>query len=268
VIRARALLRLSAIAATLASLVVGAAAQTGGDSSHLPMLLDRARAQASAHVEIVSTTNCTERVTQLKLDEAGKTIEKKESTFDYLVLLKPAGSELNLVESRLPAASDRRAKQEPVPLLVSNGFSLLFLVFHPYYSEGFEYTPGEDEMVGGRRFAALRFRHVHGTRSPVALAVRGREYALDIAGTALLDPDSGSIVRITASLDVDMADVGLRRFLSTIDYAPVSFGTDTYWLPATVTVDVESRRQHWRNIHQFSKYKRFGVDTKEQVHTP
>jgi hypothetical protein len=39
----------------------------------------------------------------------------------------------------------------------------------------------------------------------------------------------------------------------------------TYWLPAYATVEVESRHQHWRNTHIFSAYKRFSVNTKEQV---
>ena len=37
-------------------------------------------------------------------------------------------------------------------MLVSNGFATLFLVFHPYYSSGFEFTDlGEDE-IGGESF--------------------------------------------------------------------------------------------------------------------
>jgi hypothetical protein len=30
-------------------------------------------------------------------------------------------------------------------------------------------------------------------------------------------------------------------------------------------VEVETPRQHWRNLHQFTAYKKFSVSTEEQV---
>jgi hypothetical protein len=251
----------------VAAATIGARAQAGRDDS-LAALLDRTGRQATSFVDVISKMNCAEHVTQLKLNDSGNTVEKKESNFDYLVLLTHVGSELSLVESRLPSTPDRAARGGQAPLLLSNGFSLLFLVFHPYYAPGFEYTLGDEQMLAGRRFATVQFRHIRGTRSPAALAVRGREYQMDLEGTAFIDPANGSIARITAGLAVDMADVGLRQFLTTIDYAPVTLQADTYWLPERVTVDAQSRHQHWRNTHQFSKYKRFGVATQEQVKVP
>ena len=235
----------------------------------LQELLERTAKQVSAYVDVISKMTCTERVIQLKLDAAGKTVVTRESSFDYLILLNQVGSDLELAESRLPIPSKRGAKKEPPPLLLSNGLSLLFLVFHPYYAPGFEYSLGEKETLAGRQYSTIRFRHIRGTRSPAALALRGREYLLDVDGMALIDPDSGSIVRIVAGLDGDMTDIGLRKFLSVIDYTPVPFQAEPpSWLPSQVVVDVESRHQHWRNIHEFSQYKRFGVATSEQVKIP
>jgi hypothetical protein len=116
----------------------------------------------------------------------------------------------------------------------------------------------------------VNFRHIPGARSPAALAVRGREYPLDISGTAWIDPQTGVIEKIDAQIGTEMEDVGLRTMHCEIDYAPVSFRTaaGTYWLPAHATVEVESRHQHWRNTHVFSAYKRFSVNTKEQVSHP
>jgi len=33
----------------------------------------------------------------------------------------------------------------------------------------------------------------------------------------------------------------------------------------TATIEVETTRQHWRNTHRFSDYKRFSVSTQESV---
>ena len=240
-----------------------------GATNSLPELLDRASNSVSAFLDTISEVNCTEHLTQEKIADNGKTIEKRESIFDYLVLLSNTGGEVNLVESRVAADSNKEAS-EKAPLLVSNGFSMLLLVFHPYYSGSFQFSVANGENDSGSALSKVNFRHIPGARSPAALAVRGREYPLDISGTAWIDPQTGVIEKIDAQIGTEMEDVGLRTMHCEIDYAPVSFRTaaGTYWLPAHATVEVESRHQHWRNTHVFSAYKRFSVNTKEQVSHP
>ena len=87
----------------------------------LQELLTRAGQQVSAFLELISDMNCTEHVTQVKLGDSGKVVEKQESAFDYLILLSNTGGELNLSESRLPA-DPKAAPKDKSPLLLSNGF--------------------------------------------------------------------------------------------------------------------------------------------------
>jgi hypothetical protein len=210
--------------------------------------------------------SCNERVLQEKLGDGGKTIEKEESAFNYLVLLSSASGEVSLVESRL-ADEEKPAKKVQRPLLVSNGFATLFLVFHPYYAAGFKFTDGGEEAVNGRTIAKVHFEHIPGTRTPAALAVGGREFPLDLSGIAWIDMETGTITRIAAGIDTGMEDVGLRTMRSDVVYTPVNFHNppDTYWLPSEVTIEVETRHQHWRNTHRFSDYKKFSVNTKETL---
>lgn len=239
------------------------------DTNSLPAILDHAGSYVSAFLDTISEVNCTERVTQEKIADNGKTIEKRELTYDYLVLLSSTGGELNLVESRVAAGSSKNANDKS-PLLVSNGFSMLLLVFHSYYSAGFQFSLAGEENGNSGVLARVNFQHIPGTRSPAALALRGREYPLDISGTAWIDTRTGVIDRISAQIGSEMEDIGLRAMHCEIEYAPVSFQTTpgTYWLPAQATVEVESRHQHWRNTHVFSAYKHFSVNTKEQVSKP
>jgi hypothetical protein len=75
------------------------------------------------------------------------------------------------------------------------------------------------------------------------------------------------ITKIIADIGDTMQDVGLKTLHSEVEYAPVPFRgmKVTYWFPAQASVDVETPRQHWRNTHHFMDYKRFSVDTEEQV---
>jgi hypothetical protein len=255
------------LVAVLVGVLLVPAPAAAADS--LQELLARTGDQVTSFLDLISDMNCTEHVTQLKLGDSGKTVEKQESAFDYLILLSNTGGELNLVESRI--ASDPKAKpKEGAPLLLSNGFSTLFLIFHPYYAAGFEFRLDGQETIDARTFTKVHFEHIRGTRTPAALAVRGREYPLDLAGTAWIDPETGGIAKLEAELESGMDDVGLRTLHTQVQYAPVSFDEppQVYWLPAQATVEVESLRQHWRNIHTFSGYKRFSVNTKEQIAKP
>lgn len=229
-------------------------------------LLARASKQVSGFLEQFSEVKCTEHVEQDKFNKDGKVELKEESTYDYLVILSNPGGELTLDESRLEvkqAKPDKKSRS----MLVTNGFATLFLIFHPYYAGAFQFTQVEDEVVDGRRFSKVAFRHVRGSRTPAALSLRGKEYPLELSGTALIDPQSGALVRIEAGIENTMEDVGLNLLQSEVQYAPVTFkgAKEAYWFPMQASVEVETPRQHWRNIHRFSDYKQFSVSTEEQV---
>ena len=239
---------------------------TRAGADDLQDLLARAGKHVSGFLDLFSDVKCIEQVKQEKLGENNKVQAKEESTYDYLVILTNPGGELTLDESRL-AVHESKANKKNTSLLVSNGFATLFLIFHPYYAGSFQFTSLEDELVNGRRMRKIGFSHIAGSRSPAALALRGREYPLELSGTALIDPESGAITRITASVENSMQDVGVRILRTDVQYAPVPFRDvkDSFWFPIDAVVEVETPRQHWRNTHHFSDYKRFSVSTEEQV---
>jgi len=221
----------------------------------------------SEYLDKFSDVRCTERVLQEKFRNGKDKIDlKEESTYDYLVMLSNTGGELNLSESRLPV-HQAKADKKNRSMLVSNGFATLFLVFHPLYANSFEFNTIGEEVVDGRRLTKVAFRHIRGTRTPAALAVRGREYPLELYGTAWIDRDTSAIARISAGIDNTMVDVGLNTLQTDVEFAPVSFHDPekTYWFPSRAIVEVETPRQHWRNTHEFTNYKRFTVSTEEQV---
>jgi len=158
-------------------------------------------------------------------------------------------------------------KKKNMSLLVSNGFATLFLVFHPYYANSFEFTDLGAEDLNGHTLEKIQFQHVRNMRSPAALALRGREFPLELSGTAWIDPRSGNLAKIVAGVEQGLEDIGMKSFRSEVSFAPVSFRDvkEAYWFPITATVQVETPRQHWRNTHRFTDYKRFSVSTEEKV---
>ena len=232
----------------------------------LQALLERTRERTAHFLDQFSDVRCTELVTQEKLNQKGKVEAQQASTFDYLAILTSAGGNLNLSESRLPVKVGKKVDKN-VPLLVSNGFATLFLVFHPYYEGSFQFTAAGEDVIGGRQLARVDFHHISGTRSPMAMVLRGRDYPLDIGGTAWIDPASGAIAKITAGLENGLPDLGLKQLQAEVEFAPVMFRdvAETSWFPVAATIDVETPKQHWRNIHRFTNYQRFSVSTEEAV---
>ncbi len=252
-------------ALVIAALCLGLSSHASAQHENLDDLLARTSKNVTQFLDEFSDVKCTEYVTQLKLGKNEKVEAKQESTFDYLVILTNAGGQLNLSESRLAEHGGKQVKN--LPLLVTNGFATLFLVFHPYYEGSFQFSQQEDDFIGGKRYVRVRFEHIKGTRSPTALVLRGREYPLELAGTAWIDPDSGVVAKIVAGLDNGLEDLGLRMLRSEVDYAPVSLRDikQSYWFPTLASIEVETPKQHWRNTHRFTDYKQFSVSTEEVI---
>lgn len=243
-----------------------AATPASTSAPNLNILLGRVSSQVIGFLDQFSDVKCTEHVEQEKLNKDGKVERREESTYDYLVILTNTGGELGLDESRL-AVKEAHPDKKNTPMLVSNGFATLFLVFHPYYVDSFRFALAGDAVVDGRALMKVSFEHIPGTRTPAALALRGKEYPLELSGMAWIDPQSGTITRIEAGIQNSLQDVGLKSLQSEVEFAPAPFRDmkEPYWFPTVATVEVETPRQHWRNTHRFSDYKRFSVNTQEQV---
>ena len=126
---------------------------------------------------------------------------KDQSDYDYLVILANSGGELTLDESHYEDKDAPHAKnKKKIPLLITNGFATLFLVFHPYYQDSFEFTDEGEEVVAGHPAVKIGFHHIAGTRSPMALMLRGRDYPVELAGMAWVDKKSGNLLRAVADI--------------------------------------------------------------------
>jgi len=64
---------------------------------------------------------------------------------------------------------------------------------------------------------------------------------------------------LAATLDSSLDDLGLRGMHSEICCSTAHFldSCQSYWMPVSAIIDVETPRQHWRNVQRFTAYKRF-----------
>ena len=223
-------------------------------------LVYQAQKQVVAYLAKLADLHCTEDVVQEKLKPSGGTELSSKSQYEYFLYMQGNSYDFQLSESRLEVGTQKPARQ---PLLLTNGFSTLLLVFHPYYRSAFDFTTGPAETLDGRSVIPVHFAHIQGARTPAALALRGREFPLELEGTAWLDPNSGQVVRMDAGLEKEMTDVGMKSLRIRVDYIPSPKPSDHFMVPAKAVVDLQTPRQHWRNTHTFHNYKLFSTEANQ-----
>jgi len=217
----------------------------------------RARNTVEKYFEQAANVVCTENVTQAVIGKNGRADYREESVFDYQLQANTNSGSLRLVESR----DTRKAafRDSARTLLITNGFTSMLLIIHPAYESSYTFEPAGEESIDGATFAKINFKAIPGASSPAALQLRGQNYPIPLSGTIWIEQQTGSVAKLIATMDSSLSDLGLQGMRSEIHYATVHFHDpeESYWMPVSAVIDVETARQHWRNIHRFAGYKRF-----------
>lgn len=252
----RAWIVLLVAALICASATPASAAQKADD---LAALLPKTRAQVEQFAEQFSFLRYDDDVVQAKLKSNNKIAYQQEVVYDSLLRMSFDEGELRVNEQRLIAKPPR--KVETRPLLDTYGFSTLEMIFHPYYESSFQFSDVGTDVQQGRTLEKIAFQHVPNTSSPILYQTLGPDRPLDTSGTAWVDAATGGIYRIDVTIDVGLNDVGIKAIEISVAFQPVILQeqTEPELLPVTATIDLETPRQHWRNVHRFSDYRKYRV---------
>jgi hypothetical protein len=207
--------------------------------------------------EQTSNVVCNEDVAQTLVGKNGKPMYREESVFEYQLQANSRTGSLKLVESR---DARKAAFRDPnKTLLITNGFASMLLVLHQNYEPSYTFEPVDEEVIDGRTLVKIHFKPVPGASSPAAIQLRSRNYPLALSGDIWIEQESGAVVKLISSLDSNLDDLGLHGLRSEIHYSIVQFHDpeEAYWMPASAVIDVETPKQHWRNVHRFTDYRRF-----------
>lgn len=217
----------------------------------------RARKLIDNFFEQTSNVVCSENVSQTIVGKNNKPLYREESVFEYQMQSNVRGDSLRLTESRDSLKSSFRDPYKT--LLITNGFAGMLLVLHEKYEASYTFEPVAEETLDGRTILKLHFKPVPGASSPAAMQLSGRNYPLPLKGDIWIDEETAAIVKLVSSLASSLEDVGLRELRSEIHYSIVQFHSpdESYWMPASAVIDVETPKQHWRNVHRFTDYRRF-----------
>ena len=239
------------------SVVADPAAADPAFAERANAIIVHARKLIDGFFEQTANVVCTENVAQTLIGKNNKPMYREESTFEYQMQSSIRSGSLRLAETR---ESVKAAFRDPNrTLLITNGFAGMLLVLHENYESSYTFEPLGEEVVDQRTVLKLQFKPVPGASSPAAVQLGGRNYPLPLKGDIWIDEQSAAVVRLVSSLNGSLEDLGLKELHSEIHYAVVQFHSpeEAYWMPSSAVIDVETPKQHWRNVHRFTEYRRF-----------
>lgn len=244
-----------AIASNVLALVAGPTAH----ASSLADALSMAARNSEQLLERVAAVTCVETLEQRKFDMRNRLLSRHDGQFAYMLLQQITPDRLFADESR--EFRGKQGKRPAQPLLNSAGFSTLSLIFHPHLQGSYRFTEQSAADASGLRHIA--FEHIKGQRSPSVLESPSGSIPIEWRGEAWIDPVSGTVARIHAEWPGPGQGHALRQLSANVQYAPVTFHSpdETFWLPKSADVEVQTARSHWRNHHEYSSYNRFSVST-------
>jgi hypothetical protein len=235
----------------------GSVAQDPAFVARANVVIANSRKLIDNFFEETSNVVCMESVSQTVVGKNNKPVYKEDSVFEYQLQSSMRTGSLRLTETRDPVKAALRDPNRT--LLITNGFASLLLILHEKYESSYVFEPVSEETDNGRTVLKVHFRPVPGASSPAAVQLLGRNYPLQLKGEIWIDEESDAVVELFSSLNSSLEDLGLRELRSEISYSIVQFHSpeEAYWMPASAVIDLETPKQHWRNVHRFSGYRRF-----------
>jgi Flp pilus assembly protein TadD len=244
--------------------------EVASTQDELPAILKVAGEGVRAFFEGFPNTISTEQIRQEMLRQDGHVKESLEQKYAYLLLARSQkeGRELGLEEYRTDSAG---TLTHPHGLdggfMLTTGFASTALVFHPAYQPGASFRFLGRQTVGGHKTFVVAFAQRPETaRSVERFNVDDASELILVQGVAWVDCSTGHIIRMRTDLLKPASRVRLTRQTTQIQFDEVHFKDMVagFWLPREVVVTVEWKGRTFRNVHQYSDFRLYNVQSEEK----
>jgi hypothetical protein len=236
----------------------------------LPEILRRVGATVAEFFDNFSNTTCTEHVVSA-VDAPGEPLAAHyDAKLNYVALVKPGGDKTRLEEYR----TDSKGKVvhlESQRTVVTIGFVSMTIHFHPRFQADSRFSYLGREKVAGQDAYVVAFAQRPGVARRTSLAVfKDRTASVLVQGVAWIDPVNFRILRLRTDIERPDSTVSLVRETTEIDYFEVTFKQSgkSLWLPRRVNVSGQMGRYTYQNLHGYSNYRLFVVQTEESGSRP
>jgi len=239
-----------------------------GVACPMQKILEETEERVREFVSAMNSITATETLEHEVIDDHGVPSKRESRRYIYAVSLQEVHAGRYSVEEY----RNGKTSEDIFPgRMRTFGLTSLVLIFHPAYSDEYEFS-----CEGLGRSHGQRAWQVHFQQRPDKPArIRGyrmgtRMFSLSLRGRAWIAVDTFQIRTLETNLVAPLPQVPLNAEHISIEYAPVQFHTpkQDLWLPqsAELYVDYDVRRIH--RSHHFNNYMAFSVDERQKISTP
>ncbi len=246
--------------------------EAAADQSMLEEVLKRTGESVDAFFKGFPNTSSVEQVHQERLTKEGKLKASLDQEFLYLMLARSESTGLGIEEHRsTPEGLDASLTGLKKGLMLTQGFASVSYIFHPLNRIGAEFRYAGKQTIDGRATHVIAFSQKPETAKLITRFITDEGSAVIlIHGLAWVDAEAFNILRLRTDLLGPVPSVRLERQTTEIQFQKVSFAgvTSDLWLPQEVKVTVDWRGRILRNQHQYSDFKLFNTEAKEESKQP
>ena len=243
--------------------------QPAENQQNLPAILSAVGQRVAALFDQFPNMTSAEEVRAGPCDEG---LRKKcrvtyRGKFNYLVVRRTEGD---------PLMGEFRTDLKGRPIDYRNiGHGRVFLTygfattplqhFHPRNQTDCRFRDFGRQMVEGQQTEVVGFVEVPGKYPwPTELRHGTAVVPLCLQGLAWLDPTTYQIVRIETFLMAPPPDSDLERETTRVEFSEIHLhqASTAIWLPTEVVVDGWLHQRHFENVHRYSGFKTFEVETR------
>ncbi len=202
----------------------------------------------------------------------GRVVESRKQDFQYLVLANTIAGDILLEEDRTDNhGKPVKSSQSQGGLFLTSGFASLPAFLHPMYQ------PGSIFRYVGKQDSAPVSYIIAFAQNPASPKLLGGTFgAAENSGCMLfqglvwIDAEIYQIIRMHVELlapryDLELASQTTDMWMSEVRLGPQS---RSYWMPREVIVTNEWRSFTYRNLHRYSDYRLFTVESYEKREIP
>lgn len=242
------------------------------DQSALSPILAAVGKNVEEFLNNFPNTSSLEQVRQEKLRYLGTVGKAREEKFRYLCFAPTEAWGPTFTEYRL----DSEGNSGPLTglsegFMLTSGFAATSLLFHPALQSNTVFRYLGREQINGRDVFVLAFAQDPAkARSISAFTWGDQSVEVFLRGLAWVDTASYQVVRIRTDLLTPLPEISLNKETTEIDLREVHFNqvAQGFWLPQEVTVTVAWKGRLLRNVHEYSDFKIFQVNSTEKTVKP
>jgi len=239
--------------------------EPASDQERLRMLLDKVGENVAAAYQRLASVAADEDITAQKYGYDGRLKSTLHRHFYYIIQVERSGINDRMKEYRADA---RMARVESPGVeegfAFSRDFASQWMLLYPENQSGSRFRYLGKQLNDGRQTYVLAFAERPGLAAITgSINYQGELELLLYQGLVWIDALSDRVVKLRLDLLQPCLEVGLEKETTEIKLGevPIPEANAPLWLPLDVTLTAMFKGQLFRNVHHYSRYRVFQVQS-------